>query len=181
VNVYQPGSAKVSRKPGSVGVVPAAGNDGIAEDGPGPFPRGLARRHRHGAEVRVERGDPTAGLCGRGELAQYLEAAGQVHQQHPCVHQIECVLRQRVCQQIEAAHLDTIARSALEQGRLEINREHPPGRADPVSQHPRDRARTRPGIEAPPTGAHADRIQLPPGQRILNRLQQPQPKPLQLR
>ena len=69
-------------------------------------------------------------------------------------------LRQLVRHQIEAAHLDPIARNAVEQAGVEIHRKHRAGTSDPVCKHPRDRASAGADIQTSPALPYTDRVQL---------------------
>jgi len=96
------------------------------------------------------------------------------------MNEVKGCLWQLIREQVVAAHLDPIAGETLEQAGVNIHREHRARVADPLSEHPHDRASTSAHIQTAPTLADTDRVQLTGSQRIVVLLQQEQSSPLEI-
>ena len=82
--------------------------------------------------------------------------------------------------QVETAHLDPIAREPVEQARVEIHGQDRTSAPHPVGKHPRDRASPGADIQAAPAIGDADCVQLTDAHRVVELLEQPQPRPLHI-
>ena len=103
-----------------------------------------------------------------------------MHQQIAGVHKIERRFGQRVTDHIMSADLDAITCQRLKQPHVEVERDDRARIAHPRRKQPRRGAGASAHVKTPPALADSDRIELPDRIRIVNLLEEREPRPLEL-
>src|SRR5215813_7562782 len=103
-----------------------------------------------------------------------------MHEQEPSMYEVECAGRENVRQQVKTTHFDPIAREPFEEGGVEVDCKDGTGAADPGGEQAGRRPCAGADVQAAPTLAYSDRVELSDGARIVLGLQQRQPRPFEL-